>query len=76
MEELYRILLFIIIVVLFVMYYKNKKASIPTNQPTLVTLSEDKVIETSEQLPYKKKLLLTKNEWSFYKSLKPVAEKL
>lgn len=29
-----------------------------------------------EKLPYRKKLLLTKNEWSFYKSLKPIADEL
>lgn len=26
-------------------------------------------------LPYRKKLLLTKNEWNFYKKLKPVTDK-
>lgn len=30
----------------------------------------------TEKLPYRKKLLLTKNEWSFYKSLKPIADEL
>ncbi len=35
---------------------------------------EEKI--TAEVLPYKKKLLLTKNEWIFYKSLKPVADEL
>ena len=27
-------------------------------------------------LPYKKKLLLTKNEWAFYKELKPIADEM
>lgn len=30
----------------------------------------------TEKLPYRKKLLLTKNEWGFYKSLKPIADEL
>jgi len=30
----------------------------------------------TENLPYRKKLLLTKNEWGFYKSLKPIADEL
>lgn len=29
----------------------------------------------SSAVPYRKKYLLTKNEWSFYKKLKPVADK-
>lgn len=33
-------------------------------------------VKVSQNMPYKKKLLLTKNEWSFYKSLKPVADEL
>lgn len=33
-------------------------------------------VKITEKMPYKKKLLLTKHEWSFYKSLKPVADEL
>ena len=33
------------------------------------------ILAPAEKLPYKKKLLLTKNEWRFYKDLKPIADK-
>lgn len=41
------------------------------------TVSEE-IIEKSDDefLPYKRKNLMTKNEWFFYKQLKPVADKL
>ncbi len=32
--------------------------------------------EKSKPLPYRKKYLLTKNEWSFYKELKPIADEM
>lgn len=32
--------------------------------------------DTAKKLPYKKKLLLTKYEWGFYKELKPIADEL
>lgn len=37
--------------------------------------AEEKKVENKE-FPYKKRYLLTKNEWIFYKSLKPIADKL
>lgn len=37
---------------------------------------EEPEIEVTKNLPYKKKLLLTKNEWAFYKGLKPIADEL
>lgn len=39
--------------------------------------AENEIYEVSEEmLPYKKKYLLTKNEWYFYKGLKPIADEL
>lgn len=55
--------------------------SIKNNQQKQKTISQkedisDVEVSNVETLPYKKKLLLTKNEWSFYKSLKPIADEL
>ncbi|MCI5538498.1 MAG: DUF2726 domain-containing protein [Oscillospiraceae bacterium] len=36
---------------------------------------DDDILVPEEKPPYKKKLLLTKNEWRFYKDLKPIADK-
>ena len=56
----------------------SKKKKIQNTSVSVLT--EDSVFEPNvkivENLPYKKKLLLTKNEWSFYKGLKPIADEL
>ncbi len=71
----------IIIIVLLVGYIifnavkNNKQNSKPTTQP-IDEITQDIEIVNIEILPYRKKLLLTKNEWSFYKSLKPIADEL
>lgn len=36
----------------------------------------EKEITTNIELPYQKKLLLTKNEWVFYKKLKPICDEM
>lgn len=66
------IALVIILVVVFIDNQKTKKKI----QNTKSQISEEPKINVYENLPYKKKLLLTKNEWAFYKSLKPVADEL
>ncbi len=69
------ILALIIIIALVIYIAINKK-----NEMKLATApaepTQEENIKVTENLPYKKKLLLTKNEWSFYKSLKPVADEL
>lgn len=59
------IILAIIVIVLLLAYIKEKQQ---TNQ------REEKV-EDIKEYPYRKKLLLTKNEWYFYKKLKPICDK-
>lgn len=49
---------------------KKKLKNMPVNEQV------EQTIKVVENLPYKKKLLLTKNEWSFYKGLKPIADEL
>lgn len=65
----------IIIIALIAYIVINKKNEVkPARAPAEPTQEEN--IKVTENLPYKKKLLLTKNEWSFYKSLKTVADEL
>ncbi len=64
-----------LIIVLIVVVFDNRKKR-KTIQNTPVEIVEEPKIEVTENLPYKKKLLLTKNEWAFYKSLKPIADEL
>ncbi len=60
--------LFIVVIIVMAIQKAKEKAAKDENK-------ED--IEIKEDiLPYKKKLLLTKNEWVFYKSLKPIADEL
>ncbi len=70
--ELFIIGLVIALIVVVIDNLKNKKKI--TN--TSVNVQEEQAIEVTATLPYKKKLLLSKNEWAFYKSLKPVADEL
>lgn len=70
--EIFAIIIIIALVAYIVINKKNevKAAAAPAE------LSQEEIIKSTENMPYKKKLLLTKNEWSFYKSLKPVADEL
>lgn len=47
-----------------------------TKQDIKEAIKEDRYYEDLFEMPYKKRYLLTKNEWAFYKSLKPVADEL
>lgn len=62
--------------VLIRLWRKNRKTVI-ANKRAAETPQEEKQIETPiEKIPYIRKNLMTKNEWSFYKQLKPVADEL
>lgn len=63
------LVLIIVIVMLILAYLKEKKEANQINET-----NEDNNQEIKEY-PYKKKLLLTKNEWYFYKKLKPICDK-
>lgn len=76
---------FIILILVGLIIYlvkKNKKTKNDIqniNIPNINNNDDDNTIDIplpTENFPYKKKYLLTKNEWSFYKSLKPVADEL
>lgn len=69
------LLIFGLVIALIAVILDNlKKKKMIQNSP--IQTSEEPKIEVNENLPYKKKLLLTKNEWAFYKGLKPVADEL
>lgn len=67
------IILILIIVALVITLIENKKKFQAAAQASVEAseLQEDKI----EKLPYVKKNLMTKNEWAFYKQLKPIADK-
>lgn len=65
---IYFVIALMIIAVIF--YVKEKKENIENRKEI-----DEKQVNT-ENIPYKKKLLLTKNEWQFYKELKPIADEL
>lgn len=66
----------IIIIIALVAYIIINKNKAPKTITTPIEPIQEETVKATENLPYKKKLLLTKNEWSFYKSLKPVADEL
>lgn len=64
------------IAVFITLWQKSKKAVFATKQEP-ETSQDDKQIEIPvEKIPYIRKNLMTKNEWSFYKQLKPIADEL
>ena len=69
--EIFAIIIIIGLIAYIVINKKNTKKPAAPAEPT-----QEENVKITENLPYKKKLLLTKNEWSFYKSLKPIADEL
>lgn len=73
--EIKDIILVVLIVIIAVLLEKYLKK--PKSQPTNNTILEEPIEETKiEKLPYIRKNLMTKNEWSFYKQLKPIADRM
>lgn len=71
-------MIFVVIILIAVIVYlvvKEKKNQ-NVQQTQLNAGSEIEKVDNTAELPYRKKLLLTKNEWYFYKNLKPVADEL
>ena len=61
----------IILCIIIKEYNKQKKNNISSED-----INADKEITDFSNMPYSKKYLLTKNEWKFYKELKPIADEL
>lgn len=71
----YIVIILLIIAIVFILI-KNKKQQ-PTQQIQTENPEEIKIEEIKdEKIPYIRKNLMTKNEWAFYKSLKPIADEL
>lgn len=83
----YAIIAIVIMLLIFIIPIKlvnivtknNKKTAIQEKDESETERQEDNKdtteISTVNEYPYHKKDLLTKNEWAFYKSLKPITDK-
>lgn len=67
------VIIILILIIVALLIKGNKKSEITTNELNNEEndVNDYNIINT----PYKKKYLLTKNEWFFYKNLKPLSEK-
>lgn len=79
-EIIYSALALGIVIAIFAGFFKlmdwlasDKKNSTPQEEKEIDT--ESGTATSSEEYPYIKPYLLTKNEWSFYKALKPITDK-
>ena len=66
----YIVLVLIIVIIMLVLAYLKERKQVNQNNET-----NNENIEEIKEYPYKKKLLLSKNEWYFYKKLKPICDK-
>lgn len=65
--------LLVALIAIAVAYVLEKKQKTTLNKNTEDESQQSKSIK---EMPYRKKLLLTKNEWAFYKELKPIADEM
>lgn len=65
--------LLVALIAIAVAYVLEKKQKTTLNKNTE---DESQQSESIKEMPYRKKLLLTKNEWAFYKELKPIADEM
>ena len=75
-------LLVVVFVIVFIIIYDNKRTKKKREElQRKIMMLDSKKLETVdndediEKLPYRRKFLLTKNEYWFYKSLKEIADK-
>lgn len=68
------IILFVGLVIMVIAYIAEKKQK--TIQNIKEETTEEKENISTNNIPYRRKLLLTKNEWAFYKELKPIADEM
>lgn len=65
------LILAIAIIIYLLKFKKSNTVIIETNNN-----NKDENQNVDKKIPYNKKYLLTKNEWKFYKAIKPIADKL
>lgn len=64
--------LLVALIAIAVAYVLEKKQKPVSNK----NVEDEQQSESIKEMPYRKKLLLTKNEWTFYKELKPIADEM
>lgn len=78
LKDIIIITLGIAVITIFVsfMIWINKKLDIPDEEAEEKGIDQEEgTAESTEEFPYIKTYLLTKNEWAFYKAIKPIADK-
>lgn len=72
------VIIAIIAVIVVIVLYKNRKSQFNNNTTEVKKINtiifDDEIEEEENEMPYNKKLLLTKNEWDFYKKIKPICD--
>lgn len=75
-KDIMLVILLLIIVAVITLWQRSKKAVNENKQITTTPKEETQVDIQLKKIPYIRKNLMTKNEWSFYKQLKPIADEL
>lgn len=78
MKDFLLIILMIVAIttVIILMIWINKKLDIQDEVAEEKGIDQEEgTAESTEEFPYIKTYLLTKNEWSFYRAIKPIADK-
>lgn len=71
-----------LLIIAIILYTVEKKKNKEKNKEIKEAKEIEEVTEIKderinlEEVPYRKRLLLTKNEWYFYKELKPIADEM
>ena len=75
-KDIILVILLLIIVAVITLWQRSKKTVSENKQITTTPQEENQTEIKLEKIPYIRKNLMTKNEWNFYKQLKPVADEL
>lgn len=73
-KDIILLALIVAVAVLITLMQKAKKEQAKQNKDIEATEPEENI--KIEKIPYVRKNLMTKNEWAFYKQLKPIADEM
>lgn len=76
LKDIFMFILVVGITVFIILWQRSKKEATANKQRAQLPQEENQVNIPVEKIPYIRKNLMTKNEWSFYKQLKPIADEL
>lgn len=76
LKDIFMFILVVGIAVFIILWQRSKKEANANKKTAEIPQEENQVNIPVEKIPYIRKNLMTKNEWSFYKQLKPVADEL